>query len=191
MHIYKINSLLLKNCFFYRWAVIKDFLDIFNNMSAAYLLTEGSLINFYRNFSCGKDDVDFAIELKWWMEADNKKQMATMLEEKGIWKYDTFGEFGQTGYEEKWQRDGIKVDLFSSYRGKNNHSIAMWVNRVPMRCTFPMWGAEMFSWWEGRKVRIPLPTRKVVETMAGPNWRIPMNQWRWDLDPFLTGYCRY
>ena len=52
-------------------------------------------------------------------------------------------------------------------------------------------GDEMADWWEGRKVRIPIPTRKIIEQMYGPNWRHPFPDFRWNLDPFLTGYCRY
>ena len=52
-------------------------------------------------------------------------------------------------------------------------------------------GDEMADWWEGRKVRIPVPTRKIIEQMYGANWRYPFPDFRWNLDPFLTGYCRY
>ena len=49
----------------------------------------------------------------------------------------------------------------------------------------------MAEWWEGRKVRIPVPIRKIILQMYGANWRHPFPVWRWNLDPFLTGYCRY
>ena len=48
----------------------------------------------------------------------------------------------------------------------------------------------MAEWWEGRKVRIPVPTRKIILQMYGENWRYPFPDFRWNLDPFLTGYCR-
>merc|ERR1712147_464386 len=93
-----------------RWAVIKDFVDVFNNLSAPYLLAEGSLLNFHRNFSTGKADVDFSLELGWWNQSDHKSKLASSLTEKRLWHYDTFGKFGEDGYEEKWQRDGVSVD---------------------------------------------------------------------------------
>ena len=49
----------------------------------------------------------------------------------------------------------------------------------------------MADWWEGRRVRIAVPTGKAVLHMYGPNWRHPFPNYRWDLDSFLTGYCRY
>ena len=52
-------------------------------------------------------------------------------------------------------------------------------------------GAEMADWWEGRRVRIAVPTGRAVLHMYGPNWRHPFPNYRWDLDSFLTGYCRY
>ena len=45
--------------------------------------------------------------------------------------------------------------------------------------------------WEGRRVRLPSPVEPVLVAMYGPNWRHPVTEWRWDVDPFLTGYCRY
>ena len=79
----------------FRWAVIKDFVDVFNNLSAPYLLAEGSLLNFHRNFSTGKADVDFSLELGWWNQSDHKSKLASLLTEKGLWHYDTFGKFGE------------------------------------------------------------------------------------------------
>ena len=80
-----------------RWAVVKDFVDVFNNLSAPYFLSAGSLLNFYRTFSCGRADVDFSLELTWWNESDNKKQLYDGLAAKGLWNYDTFGVFGEVG----------------------------------------------------------------------------------------------
>ena len=79
----------------FRWAVIKDFVDVFNNLSAPYLLAEGSLLNFHRNFSTGKSDVDFSLELEWWKKSDHKRELAALLTEKGMSHFDTFGEFGK------------------------------------------------------------------------------------------------
>ena len=88
-------NLIILSARMFRWGVIKDFLDVFNNMSAPYLLSEGSLLNFYRNFSAGEADVDFSLELEWWILSDHKTQLAAALTEKGIWQYDTFGVFGE------------------------------------------------------------------------------------------------
>ena len=79
----------------FRWAVIKDFVDVFNNLSAPYFLAEGSLLNFHRNFSAGEDDVDFSLDLEWWKKSDHKSQLYDQLTKKGLWLWITFGEFGE------------------------------------------------------------------------------------------------
>ena len=101
------------------------------------------------------------------------------------------GTFGEPGYEEAWGRDGIKVDLFSSIVANGTHTIAMWVGDNKYFCSYPMEGAEEVMWLEGRKVRIPVPTEKALKHMYSVNWRTPFKNWRWYVDPFLTGYCRY
>ena len=95
------------------------------------------------------------------------------------------------GFEESWKRDGVKVDLFSSVRVNGSHTIAMWVDERRYLGSYPMEGVEEVSWLEGRKVRVPVPTERIVEHMYSINWRHPFTKWRWDLDPFLTGYCKY
>ena len=49
----------------------------------------------------GQADVDFSLELKWWILSDHKTQLAAALTEKGIWQYDTFGEFGEVHSSQK------------------------------------------------------------------------------------------
>ena len=176
---------------FSRWVVIKDFLDIFNSLHAPYLLSEGSLLQFHRDFSTGSSDVDFTLEAWWWKEGENRKDLKGMLEMKGMGRNIVFGNFGETGYEEAWGRDGIKVDLFSSIVENGTHTIAMWVGENKYFCSYPMEAAAEVEWWEGRRVRVPVPTERAVEHMYSANWRVPFPQWRWDLDPFLTSYCRY
>ena len=47
------------------------------------------------------------------------------------------------------------------------------------------------TFWEEKKVRLPVPVESTLECMYGKNWRHPFPQYRWNLDPFLTGYCQY
>lgn len=134
-------------------------MDVFNNLSAPYFLAEGSLLNFHRNFSAGKADVDFSLELEWWKQSDHKSQLAALLTKKGLWQFDTFGEFGevliissistnfkkgcgsfQNGYEEKWQRDGVSVDIFSSVVANGKHTLAVWIEAKPYFCSYQFEG---------------------------------------------------
>ena len=170
---------------------MKDFLDIFSSLSAPYLLSEGSLLQFYRDFSTGQSDVDFTLESWWWKQGENRDKLKTMLEKKLFKRNIVLGTFGEPGYEEAWGRDNIRIDLFSSIVANGTHTIAMWIEDNKYLCSFPMSGAEEVMWWEGRRVRIPVPTEAALEHMYSANWRTPFTNWRWDVDPFLTGYCRY
>ena len=41
------------------------------------------------------------------------------------------------------------------------------------------------------RVFLPFPVEPALIRMYGPDYRHPVQQWRWALDPFLTGYCQY
>ena len=45
--------------------------------------------------------------------------------------------------------------------------------------------------WEDKSIRAPEPTEDILKSMYGVNWKYGLEEWRWDIDPFLTGYCRY
>ena len=119
----KLSLMMFINCdpkvnIFSRWALIKDFLDIFKSLSAPYLLSEGSLLQFHRDFSTGEADVDFTLESWWWREGDNRDTLKTMLEDRGFTRTTVFGTLGEPGYEEAWGRGDIKVDLLKNYEDK-------------------------------------------------------------------------
>ena len=70
----------------------------------------------------------------------------------------------------------------------------MWLGGVQgtlHTCTYPMSGVGEAMVWEGRMVRIPIPVLPTIEAMYGKNWKHPVPNWRWDIDPFLTSYCKY
>ena len=156
---------------FSRWALIKDFLDIFKSLSAPDLLSEGSLLQFHRNFSTGDADVDFTLEYWWWMEGDNRETLKAMLEDKEFKRNITFGTFGEPGYEEAWRRDDIKVDLFSSIVANGTHTIAMWVGDNKYFCDYPMEAAEEVMWWEGSGS--PSQLRRLWSTCTAPTGDTP------------------
>ena len=39
-------------------------------------------------------------------------------------------------------------------------------------------------------VFLPYPVEAALEAMYGVNYRQPVTEWRWSVDPFLTGYCK-
>ena len=41
------------------------------------------------------------------------------------------------------------------------------------------------------RVHLPYPVEPALIKMYGVNYSHPVEQWRWDRDPFLLGYCHY
>ena len=42
-----------------------------------------------------------------------------------------------------------------------------------------------------KSIRIPESKENILKSNYGVNWKHELEEWRWDIDPFLTGYCRY
>ena len=86
----------------------------------------------------------------------------------------------------------MDVDIFSSVVRAGVHSTGLWVEDKLYRCSYPLAGVREVTvpMWGGRKVRLQSPMEPVLVAMFGPNWRQPDNNWRWNVDPFLIGYCK-
>ena len=188
-------------------------LDIFTSLSVPYLIDGSSLLQLYRytntidsfrqmlfyhftfysrNYSVATSDLDFSVPLSWWTRNNNSKIFSDILLEKGFKKKRTFGEPDKFGYEERWTKDSVDVDIFSSVVRDGVHSTGLWVEEELYRCSYPLTGVREVTvpMWGGRKVRLQSPMEPVLVAMFGPNWRQPDNNWRWNVDPFLIGYCK-
>ena len=85
---------------------MRDMLDIFSALNASYHLSEGSLLNFHRNHSTGDADIDFSVEMGWWMRGNNSEMLKYKMENAGMKRNLTFGEFGEVG--------DVKMNLYLS-----------------------------------------------------------------------------
>ena len=90
----------------------------------------------------------------------------------------------------------LQVDLFSvtckKYRQKGIVcSIGLWVLGEHFECRLPLESIRVFSWWGGLDVNLPYPIPACLEHMFEVNYQHHFNNWRWDVDSFLTGYCLY
>ena len=65
------------------------------------------------------------------------------------------------------------------------------MNEEHFECQLPLESIRVFSWWEGLSINLPYPVPDCLEHMYGVNYQHHFNDWRWDLYPFLTGYCLY
>ena len=79
---------------------MRDMLDIFMSLNARYHLSEGSLLNFHRNYSTGNSDIDFSLEMEWWTRGNNSKLLRKMMEDAGLKNLNlSLGEFGQVRHK--------------------------------------------------------------------------------------------
>ena len=67
--------------------------------------------------------------------------MSTNFEkEYGVFTWIYYAGSFQNGYEEKWQRDGVSVDIFSSVVANGKHTLAVWIEAKPYFCSYQIEG---------------------------------------------------
>ena len=117
---------------------MKDLAEISSQLAAQLVISEGSLLQLYRNCSLGESDMDFLLPLSWW-NTTNSKHLTAALEEANFKNTIVFGELEHVGYEESWVRNGVKVDLFSSTCSTKTKLcfLNMWVGSRVSVCSFP------------------------------------------------------
>eukprot|EP00092_Neocalanus_flemingeri_P054551 GFUD01064251.1.p1 GENE.GFUD01064251.1~~GFUD01064251.1.p1 ORF type:complete len:295 (-),score=74.58 GFUD01064251.1:3-812(-) len=189
------DNIVIKSCAYpeeqdqKRWSVLKSVISSFSSLSAPYLLSDGSLLHLYRNCSVGLSDLDFSLDQAWW--EDNKEELKEELSIAGFKLTAVFGNMNMFGYEESWQKNGVKVDIFGSNMEGNSRVTGFWVQGKNYPCTMPMERTVMYQWRGEVEVRIPFPVEDALIAMYGRNYPHPVGQWQWDIYPFLTGYCSY
>ena len=86
---------------------MKDLSEISAQLAVQLIISEGSLLQLYRNCSLGLSDLDFLLPLSWWNKT-NSKQLKAALEEAKFKNTFVFGQLEHVGYEESWVREGVK-----------------------------------------------------------------------------------
>ena len=67
--------------------------------------------------------------------------MSTNFEkEYGVFTWIYYAGSFQNGYEEKWQKDGVVVDIFSSQVANGKHTLAVWIEGKPYFCSYQFTG---------------------------------------------------
>ena len=91
---------------------MKDLAGICSKLGVQLMISEGSLLQLYRNCSLGDSDMDFLLPLSWW-NTHNSQKLTSALEVANFQNTAVFGQLGQAGYEESWDRNGVKARYFS------------------------------------------------------------------------------
>ena len=132
---------------------MKDLAEISSRLGVELIISDGSLLQLYRNCSLGESDLDFLVPLSWWNTA-NSQNLRAALKEANFENTKVFGQLGHVGYEEAWSREGVKaryfslvstdlhmlqVDLFSSTCSTETNlcSVSLWVRSKASACSFP------------------------------------------------------
>ena len=94
-----------------RWKIMKDLSRISSNLGVQLMISEGSLLQLYRNCSLGDSDMDFLLPLSWW-NTHNSIKLKAALKKANFQNTAVFGQLGHVGYEEAWNRE---VGRFSNF----------------------------------------------------------------------------
>ena len=95
-----------------RWKIVKDLAEISSMLGVELIISDGSLLQLYRNCSLGESDLDFLLPLSWW-NSTNSQNLKAALGEANFQNKEVFGQLGHVGYEESWSREGVKARYFS------------------------------------------------------------------------------
>ena len=121
---------------------MKSVLEVMNSLSAPYLLSEGSLLQLYRNCSVGTSDIDIGLSQQWWIK--HQEELRKGLENKGFTNTVVFGNISYFGYEQAWTLDGIKVDIIGGVIEDQHQVIGLWINGNLYPCYLPVKAAGNF-----------------------------------------------
>jgi len=170
------------------WPFLSKWLD-FSKCSGTLL----GFVRFVRDCKL-KPDIDFVIPHEWWRDSQNQKALGKTLVSAGLratWgkQHLSFGEMGKVGCEEAWQKNQVKVDLFSIVEKPDYEVWSLWVNNQQHPCVLNRTGVRDVS-WGNLTLRAPTPYNDVLTSLDGPNWRKPFpGQWIWNQHPFSIGNC--
>ncbi len=149
-------------------------------------LTDGTLLGFYRekDFIGHDRDMDLGIFIE-----DYKIDLTDHLEQKG-WKLVRRLGFRDLGLELTMSKDNHKIDLFFFYSENDKYWHAAWqgLKRDGKRYRRMIkYYYDSFSLTEayflGIKVAIPHNPEKYIVNKYGPEWKTPVKNWDWALDP--------
>ncbi len=149
-------------------------------------LTDGTLLGYYREKDfIGHDmDMDLGVFID-----DYKPDLLVHLEDKG-WKLVRKLGFRDLGLELTLSRDQHKIDLFFFYKEGDKLWHAAWQGfkkdgkryRRMIKYYYDSFSLSQ-SIFQGIRVSVPENPEKYIITKYGENWRIPVKNWDWALDP--------
>lgn len=140
----------------------------------------GTLLGAIRegDFLAHDQDVDFGI---WGTE--QHERIAEAMFAKGFEKWKFFGA-PEHGYEQSFQRDGVKVDLFYFYPREERVWQGSWMDHVLLESEFPsvvVLPPRPFR-FVGIDTYTPNQPERMLTARYG-DWRQVVTEWDWTSDP--------
>ena len=190
------------------WLSLRDFQHVLDQVSAPAFLFGGTVLGLTRHCDPNprgrnreSDDVDFAVEHRWYIE--NFNTLSRALAAAGFkpkWYFPGGGSFRSgsgppvhiikaVGFEAAWTKRGIKVDLFSVTFEKDKIIGALWTGggKKYNQCVWKSTSQVSFKWYD-INVRVPKPLNVFLTSWYGKDYIRPQ-PWVWNVGPFKTGAC--
>ncbi|XP_050401352.1 ribitol-5-phosphate transferase FKTN isoform X1 [Patella vulgata] len=154
--------------------------DILDSMGIRFWLSSGTCLGWYRqcNIIPYSKDVDIGIWIK-----DYKEGLTEYFEDHGLLLKHQFGQKNDS-FELSFRLGEVKLDIFFFYEEDDhmwNGGTHAWTGQK-YKYIFPKF---TLCWTEllDLKVRVPCETKSYIVANYGPNWFVPIQDWKWNKSP--------
>jgi hypothetical protein len=115
----------------------------------------------------------------------NKKRLYDVLLSSGWTQINSFGKLNQLGYEESWEKNGTKTDLFSVAYVNGRYINGMTVQGVTYPCDSFLERYVVHT-WNDISFRVPEPIEPYLRAKYGDWKRNHVRGYQWHVEPFKT-----
>ena len=162
------------------WNAFASIINILNNLNADYAISDGTVLSWYRDCSLGNTDLDVTINYDW-LQANLGKLHSSFVNHN--WeKKQTILKPIDMGYEESWEKNGVKLDIFSLAKVGRSHFIqGLTVSGKTYPCKSFFQKYERHE-WNGVYFNVPAPIEPYLKAKYGV-WRVK-KKYTWNISPF-------
>ncbi len=163
---------------------LKEAVTLLNGINVKAWLTDGTHLGFYREGYFIKHDNDIDLGCK----IDNySKSIDTAFEACGWNLKRTCGSL-DCGFEQTWQKNGVRIDIFYFYTEQDRMWHGAWLRdkqtkkRNLIKYNYPAFELKTIT-YHGYDFNVPFDQEDYVTRKYGPEWRTPVKEWDWAFGP--------